>query len=373
MAASAAAAAHRFQRVVVATDLEPDDVAMLYTLCKCASDAGISQQSMYVMLGEGSLETKSMVWHETKRALEKEFGDMNFQVAYTGVETGVEYDLFALDAEFNFPSETNVLRGGEAFWHSALSRATLVICTRPPREWLEIRDACEKLPDVDAPLFLYGGYNLRACGWAEARKERLGALATHFKGGVHIVERGSFLGEDFDPMVHLPRFSVLEEPATAFAGVLRRLCGVWNKKMAEHKTGTLRRNFHLETSFAVYLADPTLEHVKEACANGWVHNPPRAVMDHIALDACRKHPYTSLLWADPLVVALAAAPPGPGMFETHALADAGDITINPAFELAVDGAFLVPKQWHTLSTEERAARRTWVAEMCEKLFLTACE
>ena len=203
---------------------------------------------------------------------------------------------------------------------------------------------------------------MRCCN---ATLECLRALPLKFLGGVHIVERSSYLGFEFDPTAKLPGINALSVP-TAFAGVLRRLCRVWNEKMARFKFKAVHANLLDEESERVYGLHPTMETVQALVKEHKFKNPERAVMDQIALEACRRYPETSMLWADPLVVALLGEPEE--WAHPHELLYQGDNQNNPVFAAHPEGKFRVPRDWKDLSEEERAERLEMVVRKCQELF-----
>ena len=354
-----------FESVVVASDLEPDDVAMLYMLCARA-EAECEYPLITVFVGEGTWVVKYAVWNQVRRALSKRFKTVRLMYWSMGVSSPVDYNYAALDARFNLFEPSDVIAAptvevtdASALWSNALSYASLVVVTRPPRELLSRDDVITAY--VDAPLYMYGGYNLRCCG---APVERVRALAAKFRWGFHVVERSDFLGVDFDPMRELPKGTALTG-TTPFGGMLRGLCAVWNGGMATYKTKKLLENFNDESAAAEYLADPTLDCLCGLMARGLVKKPERAVMDHISLDACKNHPETSLLWADPLVVTLVGANVWGG---PQQLVDCGSGDTNPTFVKSANGAFRVPEPWILLNYEEKAARKRMVEEACAKWF-----
>ena len=146
-----------FSRVVVATDLEPDDVAMLYTLCASAARE-CESPSITVLLGEGSPDVKRAVWGQVRVALLKVFPGVSLFACGSHVQSAVEYDLEALDAAFNFAEGQLCLPKPRtpditSVWSEILAHApSLVIFTRPLREWLQVEGAVERFPITQAPL-----------------------------------------------------------------------------------------------------------------------------------------------------------------------------------------------------------------------------
>jgi hypothetical protein len=353
-----------FDNVVVATDLEPDDVMMLYGLCARAFAAGAGTPTISVVLGEGSPAVKRAVWAEVKVALGKVFPAVRFTAYDSGVRSAVDYDTEALDAAFNFPpgifedEEEGGVVDTHELWNSLLLQPTLVLFARPPREWVNV----ENLPVSRAPLYMYGGYNLRGgAGGA------LDALSEKFLGGVHVVERRAYLGSEFNPTEELPLVGVFGAK-TAFAGVLRRLCGVWNPSMADFKIGKLVENFRDEKVFVAYVqSEDQLAFIRDADARGGLKDLELAIADHIVRSECLANPETAVLWADPLLVALVGS--ADEEWEPSYVFSEGSADKNPVFVRHPEGKLRVPRAWEKLNESEKAGRKAMLVEACREWFM----
>ena len=349
-----------FSRVVVATDLEPDDVAMLYMLCARAVNE-CTEPTIRVLLGEGIDEVKMCVWERVALALTKHFPEVTLQGVYNGEESPVEYDWVQLDAAFNFDRK-KVDRGIPAWaWNSALQDATLVIVVRPPREMLV--DPVMDFQSTPAPLYMYGGYNIRCC---KTTPELFRKLAAKFRGGVYVVERSDFLGEYFDPAEDLPLLESALNSKTPFGGVLRNLCTVWNTGMLAYKKQKLEANFKTEEALREYLDNPSFQKLDDLDERDLLHNYTRAVMDRISVRSITLHPDTTLLWADPLVVSLI----GHSEVWEHTcdVSSTGSGDSNPVFVQKDDGLFRLARSWSTLSPFEQKARMLAIGKACTEWF-----
>jgi len=396
--------------IVFATDMEPDDVLTLRFLLENAMRDAYSErirlldeecqlknksasptpdsdpEPIYVtlLLGEGNFDVKSFIAGEVMCALTKEYPDVQFYLDTVHYYASpVEYPYEDLDAEFNAdvyfePARFNDDMTTDAIVASNLvelmnymeksttanqyPKPTVYVWTRPMREFLE-QDSLSKFDGTDAPMYIYGGYNLRGCRedatTGSNRLVRMNQLPGKFRGGVHVMERNEVLGHDFDPMSTIA--DALEKKRNAFWCVYKRLCRVWNKKTLMFKMAGIEHNFtykHAFDAFKCLVEFKNWDGARAIIATSMFIDEKRGVCDGITIINCARYPDTQLLFADVLVPLLMDGTIC--MFEKHVLVDFGHGSQNPKFKKATAAQcaddnvskFLLPVRHDALSIED---------------------